>query len=204
MKSRFSIAAASTVATGLALMVAMTASAATLSRQLDVGMSGSDVSALQTYLATDASIYPQGLVTGFYGPLTAAAVARFQTAHSLASVGRVGPLTLIALNVAMGNSASIDDSAPIITPETVITTPNTANIAWTSNEAAYARVMYGNTWPFLYASAPSVNGANGLSMSQNVTLTGLAANSTYYYVLESKDPSGNVTWTIGKALATKP
>ena len=40
------------------------ASADALYRQLSIGMSGSDVSSLQTFLATDSTIYPQGLVTG--------------------------------------------------------------------------------------------------------------------------------------------
>ena len=39
----------------------------TFNRELSFGMSGSDVSVLQTYLAHDASIYPQGLVTGYFG-----------------------------------------------------------------------------------------------------------------------------------------
>ncbi|MCL9971914.1 MAG: peptidoglycan-binding protein, partial [Candidatus Pacebacteria bacterium] len=51
--------------------------AATLERQLEVGMTGTDVSALQTYLAADPTLYPQGLVTGYYGFLTKSAVSNF-------------------------------------------------------------------------------------------------------------------------------
>src|SRR6185436_11962914 len=76
----------------------LVASAATLDRQLEFGMSGSDVSTLQTFLALDTSIYPQGLVTGYFGPLTRAAVINFQAKNGIATVGRVGPITLVALN----------------------------------------------------------------------------------------------------------
>ena len=76
---------------------------AAISRQLDFGSTGSDVSQVQTYLATDASLYPQGLVTGYFGVLTRAAVQRFQVFYSITSpglpgYGLVGPLTRAKLN----------------------------------------------------------------------------------------------------------
>lgn len=67
-------------------------------RELQMGMSGSDVLTLQAYLATHPDIYPEALVTGFYGPLTSKAVAKLQMKLGLPAVGRVGPMTLKALN----------------------------------------------------------------------------------------------------------
>ncbi len=67
-------------------------------RQLQLGMSGNDVSTLQAYLAAHPDIYPEGQVTGFYGPLTSKAVAKLQMKLGLPAVGRVGPMTLKALN----------------------------------------------------------------------------------------------------------
>ena len=61
----------------------MLASAASISSTLDIGSTGGDVSTLQTYLATDVALYPQGLVTGYYGALSAAAVQRFQCRANL-------------------------------------------------------------------------------------------------------------------------
>ncbi|PIQ66750.1 MAG: hypothetical protein CO184_00175 [Candidatus Zambryskibacteria bacterium CG_4_9_14_3_um_filter_40_16] len=67
-------------------------------RGLRQGLSGDDVAALQAILAADASIYPEGLITGFFGPLTSKAVKNFQKKFGIEQVGFVGPLTLKKLN----------------------------------------------------------------------------------------------------------
>ncbi|MDQ3089580.1 MAG: peptidoglycan-binding protein [bacterium] len=69
-----------------------------LIRGLKQGMSGEDVSALQAILAADPETYPEGLITGFYGQLTAKAVKSFQKKHGIEAVGFVGPKTLQKLN----------------------------------------------------------------------------------------------------------
>jgi peptidoglycan hydrolase-like protein with peptidoglycan-binding domain len=46
-----------------------------------VGIRSEQVKILQQVLATDPTIYPEGLVTGFYGPATTEAVKRFQARH---------------------------------------------------------------------------------------------------------------------------
>lgn len=66
-------------------------------------MSGDDVKTLQTILAADPSIYPEGLVTGLYGNLTSQAVKRFQKKHGIETLGIVGPKTLKKLNEEIGN-----------------------------------------------------------------------------------------------------
>jgi hypothetical protein len=70
---------------------------------LDVGATNSQVSLLQAFLAKDASIYPEGRVTGHFGPLTQAAVEKFQLRYGLAKVGDaaygyVGPKTRAKIN----------------------------------------------------------------------------------------------------------
>jgi peptidoglycan hydrolase-like protein with peptidoglycan-binding domain len=58
-----------------------------------------EVSTLQKFLSEDPSIYPQKLVTGFYGPITASAVAKFQLKNGVvpsltsSAAGVVGPMT---------------------------------------------------------------------------------------------------------------
>ena len=69
-----------------------------LIRSLREGMSGDDVKALQTILAADTSIYPEGLLTGFYGRLTSEAVKKFQKKYGIEMLGLVGPKTLKKLN----------------------------------------------------------------------------------------------------------
>jgi chitodextrinase/peptidoglycan hydrolase-like protein with peptidoglycan-binding domain len=65
-----------------------------LTRSLSRGSSGDDVRRLQAFLAKDKEIYPNGLITGFFGPLTEAAVKKWQEKHNIESVGIVGPKTL--------------------------------------------------------------------------------------------------------------
>ncbi len=69
-----------------------------LARELRSGMSSDDVKALQEILAADPEIYPEGLITGYYGPLTEKAVLKFQKKYGLEQVGFVGPKTLKKLN----------------------------------------------------------------------------------------------------------
>lgn len=76
-------------------------SAGALTRKLYRGMSGNDVRALQTFLAKDSELYPEGKVTGFYGALTAEAMKRFQTRHGIDIVGWVGPKSLLKLQELM-------------------------------------------------------------------------------------------------------
>jgi len=58
---------------------------------LKVGSTGADVTALQEFLkGQGSSIYPEGLVTGYFGPLTKAAVTKFQNAHVAAILTPVG------------------------------------------------------------------------------------------------------------------
>jgi len=75
-------------------------SCVTILRHLSYGAHGNDVSDLQRFLAQDASIYPEKIVSGFFGSLTQAAVQRFQARYAIVSSGTpesgygvVGPLT---------------------------------------------------------------------------------------------------------------
>lgn len=69
-----------------------------LTKKLHVGDRGDEVKLLQQILATDPSIFPEGMVTGTFGPLTAKALKRFQEKAGLEGVGEVGPRTLELLN----------------------------------------------------------------------------------------------------------
>lgn len=62
------------------------------------GSEGDQVTLLQTLLALDASIYPEGKISGFFGPLTRRALQRYQSRLGLEAVGFVGPRTREALN----------------------------------------------------------------------------------------------------------
>ena len=51
---------------------------------------GGQVEALQQFLAQDKTIYPEGLITGYFGPLTERAVQRFQERYGVAKEGDEG------------------------------------------------------------------------------------------------------------------
>ena len=92
------------------------ASAFNFTRKLKRGMKGDDVTELQNLLIGEGSM--EGPATGYFGPLTEAAVKKYQKAHGLEQVGYVGPLTRAALNA---EEVSHADNAG--------TTDNTAKIA---------------------------------------------------------------------------
>jgi peptidoglycan hydrolase-like protein with peptidoglycan-binding domain len=71
---------------------------ACFTKLLKVGMTDAEVTALQNSLKGDVAIYPQGLVTGYFGSLTEAAVKKFQAKYGYEQVGYTGPLTRAKLN----------------------------------------------------------------------------------------------------------
>jgi peptidoglycan hydrolase-like protein with peptidoglycan-binding domain len=195
------------------LAFASIASADTLTRELQLGMSGADVSSLQTFLAQDPTIYPQGLVTGYFGSLTKSAVSNFQARNGIATVGRVGPVTLAAINLQMsGGSTGSDSSAPIIFGSTISVATSTATVHWNTSELAVGRVYYSTAWPTMTETGMNDISVSGNTASfdnlfhttQDVTVSGLLPNTTYYYVIYGKDSAGNgqVTWPT--TFTTKP
>jgi peptidoglycan hydrolase-like protein with peptidoglycan-binding domain len=189
--------------------------AALLTQQLEMGMRNSDVTSLQSFLATDATIYPQGLVTGYYGFLTKSAVSNYQSANGIDPVGRVGPITLASINAKMGGATTWTDtmegagkvtrigvSQPVLSNVTVTKSANSASITWNSNTIATAKVFYSTQWPFNYNTAQSVTSSNAASYNQSVSLTNLQSNTTYYYAVESLDAQGNFSWSVGTSFRT--
>lgn len=179
----------------------LVSSALTLNRQLELGMVGSDVSALQTFLASDISIYPEGLVTGYFGPLTRAAVARFQARNSIAQVGRVGPITMTALQ----NTGSLSREAPTIGSVSVGTTNSTATLSWYTNQPASA-VVYYSMAPIQWTEADAAHDVTisgnvnlvsiGLTNTHTAYLSGLQPNTTYNYVIYVRNGTGDVSVTM--------
>jgi peptidoglycan hydrolase-like protein with peptidoglycan-binding domain len=218
------------VAALAAVSIPAFAYADTLNRDLVPGMSGADVSALQSFLATRPAVYPQGLVTGYYGFLTEAAVSNFQVNNGIDGVGTVGPITLPVLNLQISQGAMASGgvstmnggnvangtvytatannsvtgtggTAPIITNVAISTARNSATVTWNTDQAATG-VVYYNTSPLnLNASLTNVGVSGGYSAMtdssfrnfQSVSLSNLAANTTYYYMVYTTDQGGNVS-----------
>jgi peptidoglycan hydrolase-like protein with peptidoglycan-binding domain len=75
-------------------------------RNLYLGLQGDDVRKLQEFLAKDKEVYPEGIISGYYGYLTQRAVQRFQCKYNIICYGNpydfgygvVGPKTRLKLN----------------------------------------------------------------------------------------------------------
>lgn len=63
-----------------------------------VGSSGENVRKVQEILASDKDIYPRGLVTGYYGPMTEEAIKKFQVKFDLEVTGEINDETREAMN----------------------------------------------------------------------------------------------------------
>ena len=66
---------------------------AVLKENITEGTDDADVKRIQEILATDSTIYPEGKVTGYFGPLTKEAIKRFQVRHELEVTGTIDEAT---------------------------------------------------------------------------------------------------------------
>ena len=100
----------------------------TITRQLEEGMQGEDVKKLQQLLSTDPEIYPEGLITGYFGPKTRRAVEKFQERAGVDQVGRVGPQTLARINEIFqygveGKGAGLELHGEVLVPPGLLRAP---------------------------------------------------------------------------------
>lgn len=96
----------------------------TFTRSLYIGAEGADVESLQTILKQKGFLtIPSGIAKGFFGPLTRAAVAKYQAANNISPpAGYFGPLTRAKL---ISDLAVAEAQAPVVVkpnlPSTAIT-----------------------------------------------------------------------------------
>lgn len=205
--------------TFLALLFVSTAALplahAAITSSLSVGSSGSQVTQLQQFLATNSQIYPSGIVTGYYGPLTAAAVTQFQVAYGIDQVGQVGPVTEAKVNSIMASGLGLDTTVPVISNLTVgQLNPTTAVISWNTNSLALGQVFYDTTTiqaneatgvyqiPYIGGNAAAANSSPTVSMNQAIQLSNLQPNTVYTYIVRSIDQSGNVSMSNAQSFQT--
>jgi peptidoglycan hydrolase-like protein with peptidoglycan-binding domain len=196
---------------------------ALLTGYIDYGQTSSNVTNLQTFLASSPSIYPQGKITGYFGPLTKSAIMNFQSAYGISQVGRVGPQTLAKINSlissgvgltgAGGTVANSSTNAPTIYSPSASQNSTGALVSWLTDEATTAMVYYSQT-PFQISEAvsnfakPIILGGSttqqtsNYQTNQNVSLTNLQPHTTYYYMIEATDNQGNLSYTMPATFAT--
>ncbi len=73
-----------------------------ISSPLKLGSTGEEVKILQSALSTDKSLYPSGIISGYYGGLTRQAVINFQEKYNLSQTGEVDQQTIDKFNEIYG------------------------------------------------------------------------------------------------------
>lgn len=73
-------------------------------KNLSVGSQGDDVKALQALLAANPNIYPEGIISGYFGQATERAIKKLQKENGIEQVGSVGPKTRALLNQLLGKT----------------------------------------------------------------------------------------------------
>ena len=79
-------------------MMGVTAEIKELKGDLREGMTDADIKTIQELLASDPSIYPKGLVTGYFGPMTKEAIKKFQAKNGLEVTGEIDVETKAAMD----------------------------------------------------------------------------------------------------------
>jgi peptidoglycan hydrolase-like protein with peptidoglycan-binding domain len=190
-----------------------------INSQLEIGMSGPAVTQLQTFLAMDSSIYPEGLVTGYFGSLTRAAVLRFQARYGIDQVGRVGPQTLARINafIASGGFGGVGGVGIRVAPTigNVMIDTNTSNqltVSWTTDVATQGTVYYSaSPLTMVEASAntsvviggTAVSDGDGMTANHSATITGLTSGTTQYILICAVDAQGDESVTTVSTVSVR-
>ena len=188
---------------------------AALTSQMGVGSKGGDVTQLQQFLATNSQVYPSGMVTGYYGALTQAAVTQFQVVYGISQVGNVGPITEAKINNIMASGLGLDNFAPVMGNLSVSqVNPTSVVINWTTNKPARGQVFYSTSpiqadaatgvyqLPYIGGNAAAANSNTSVSNNQSIQLSGLQANTFYYFITRAIDASGNVSMSMPQSFQT--
>ncbi len=77
-----------------------------ISSGLKLGSQGEQVKILQSALATDKSLYPSGIISGYYGQLTKEAVINFQEKYNLPQTGKIDQQTADKFNEVYGDKTA--------------------------------------------------------------------------------------------------
>lgn len=195
----------------LSFMVCMPAPAAAqvfsqinTNNTLKIGSRGESVSAMQAFLASNSYLYPQGLITGYFGSLTKEAVIQFQIVYDLEADGIVGPMTRAKLNSLIASGRGLDILPPVLSNVSTLNSGRSTLISLSSNEAIKMKVFYDTNRITVRDSGlsfgtPTISGfvAEDVSFGTNkqVMLSNLLPNRTYYYSVMTTDASGNITMT---------
>lgn len=161
-------------------------------RELYFGSRGSDVIALQKLLSSIKGIYPEGFVTGYYGPLTTKAVERLQNKYNLTVTGRVSGETFSKIN-----DLNIDIySGPIVISDlkTIPVSKNSSMISWKTNQFTTTEMYYSKSSFPSSENKWKVNDTN-LSKSHTFGINNLSPATKYYFIIIATNMDRTATST---------
>ena len=187
---------------------------------LGKGSEGVDVTRLQQYLASDPTLYPEGLITGYFGALTEVAVKRFQQKYNIVSAGtptttgygHVGPATRAKLNALLTSSSPIGPSYVSVSPPPTPYTPNTPNrspnlsvsgerVVFLPNSASLSGIATDDGFPgiplaYFWKKASGPGSVSFSSLDTPLTTATFSAPGTYRITLTVSDGDLFATYTI--------
>lgn len=153
-------------------------------KTLEKGTRSDEVKTMQSLLAKDSEVYPEGFVTGYYGKLTVAAVKRFQNKHPKSA------LTVESLTV------------PRISDIAATTTKTTMTITWKTDMPTSAKIWWGSPGPLDTVRMTPVDIA-AFSEDHRAVFSGIIyASTTYAFIIAVSDKDGNTSTTTEQIYVT--
>src|SRR3989344_2821451 len=176
-----------------------------ITRQLAIGATGDDVRELQELLASDPELYPEGIITGYFGSLTARAIERLQERFGIERAGEVGPLTRQTINQLLSRFAhgqknvferisddededEDEDDDEDVTDLMISDvsarriTESGATITWETNEDADSTVWFATSSGFVIGAAGVQMKTSSSEVEKHqIRLADLNPGTTYYF-----------------------
>ena len=169
------------------VQMSVNASIPQIIRELGVGSTGDDVKFLQKFLAAMPDLYPEKLVTGYYGSLTKKAVEKFQKKYVLTINGRLDASTYKKINERWAA-----DNTPIISAMKSQTLgPTGVLVSWKTDQPATTKIFYSNS--ALPEGKTLVISDSHLSLDHAIEINHLTNSTTYYYTAVSGNSTGTAT-----------
>ncbi len=153
-----------------------------LNRNLKVGTQGDDVKKLQEILAEDKENGFNATATGFFGPMTARAMAKFQMRMGIASStdGVVGPMTRgffeRACGKGLGGGAGMEETRGKIRGEITATSGSSITVKGANGESRVVNITASTTIQIFATatSTPTTGSMADLTVGKGVAAAGLA------------------------------
>jgi len=95
-----------------------------------------------------------------------------------------------------------DTTAPVISNVGADAATTTASVHWDTDEAASSVVWYGTTTPLVVASSTAKESSGALVATHTLSLAGLSASTTYYYLVTGADEAGNTATSTEQSFIT--